>query len=355
MSKTDYYEILGVSENATVEDIKKSYRKLAKEYHPDAHPNDKQAEEKFKQISEAYGVLKDPQKRAKYDQMRKLGAFDSAGHGGFNVSDFNFSDLSSIFGSGHQQGGARRFSFEDFGGLGGLGDLFSQFFDRSEGFSQRTAQHGQGDIHVDLGVPLELAINGGKYSFTLSKEEKCSKCQGKGGTEVSPCPNCGGSGRMQSGQGFFSISRPCPKCYGRGTIINKACPSCHGSGVENKNKTYIVKIPAGAYSGQKLRLKGQGAISPSSRTASDLIITLKVEKHHFFEPRGNDIFCDVVIKKNLAKTGTKIRVKTISGKKVDLKIPPNTKDGTVFKLKNLGIHRNGQKGDQYVCLKVKGK
>lgn len=355
MSKKDYYEILGVTENASDADIKKAYRKLAKEYHPDAHPNDKKAEERFKEISEAYAVLKDPQKRAKYDQMRKLGAFDGAGPGGVHFGDFNFSDLSSIFGQGQRSGGARRFSFEDFGGLGGLGDLFSQFFDKSEGPRGGARPQDRGDAHVSMEIPFDLALQGGKYEFTVTKDEICSACKGKGGSEVAPCANCGGSGHVQSGQGFFSLSRPCPQCHGRGTVIKKPCPTCHGTGSQRKNKSYSLKIPAGAHTGQKLRLKGQGSVTARGGAPGDLIVTLKVKQHHFFEVRGEDVFCEIPLKKSQAKAGTKIRVKTIDGKKVDLKIPAGTKDGAVFKMKDLGIARNGKKGCQFVKIKIKGK
>lgn len=352
MPKRDYYEILGVSENATADEIKKAYRRLAKQYHPDANPGNKAAEEKFKEISEAHAVLSDPKKRAQYDQMRRLGAFDAAGARGFEGAGFDFSDLASIFGSGRRTG-ARRFSFEDFGGFGGLGDLLSQFFDHSDLFRGREREESSGDLQVELEVAPEVAKQGGKQSFSIDKEEKCSHCEGRGGEDAVTCPNCRGTGHVISSQGFFSVSRPCPRCLGRGVVFKKVCRACGGRGVQRVRKTYSVRIPPGAYDGMKLRLRGQGEPSGSGRAQGDLMVVLRVGGKGFFDVRGADVYCDVCIDRRHAEQGTRLRVRTIDGRKVELRIPPGTQDGAVFRLSGLGLKSDGHQGNQYVRVKVK--
>ncbi|MGQ9559321.1 MAG: DnaJ C-terminal domain-containing protein [Candidatus Oleimicrobiaceae bacterium] len=352
MPKRDYYEILGVSENASADDIKKAYRRLAKQYHPDANPGNKAAEEKFKEISEAHAVLSDPAKRARYDQMRRLGAFDAAGARGFHGGGFDFSDLVNIFGSGRRSG-ARRFSFEDFGGLGGLGDLLSQFFDQSDFFRGRSGEQAPGDLEVELEVSPELAQQGGKQSFTVDKHEACPACGGHGGQGAQTCPNCGGTGHVISAQGFFSVSRPCPRCLGRGVVFQRACRVCSGRGIQKVRKTYAVRIPAGAHDGMRLRLSGQGEPTGPGRPAGDLLVVLRVRGHSFFDVRGADVYCEVSIDRRHAREGTRLRVRTLDGRKVELKIPPGTQDGTVFRLRGLGLSQDGQQGNQYVRVRVK--
>ncbi len=352
MPKRDYYEILGVSENASAEEIKKAYRRLAKQYHPDANPGNKAAEEKFKEISEAHAVLSDPAKRAQYDQMRRLGAFDAAGARGFHGGGFDFSDLASIFGSGRRTG-ARRFSFEDFGGFGGLGDLLSQFFDQSDFFGGQSGARASGDLEVELEVSPELAQQGGKQSFSVDKHEACSACGGQGGQGAQTCPNCGGTGHVISAQGFFSVSRPCPRCLGRGLVFQRVCRTCGGRGVQKVRKTYAVRIPAGAHDGMKLRLRGQGEPTGPGRPAGDLVVVLRVRGHGFFDVRGADVYCEVTIDRRHAQEGTRLRVRTLDGRKVELKIPPGTQDGAVFRLRGLGLSKDGQQGNQYVRVRVK--
>jgi molecular chaperone DnaJ len=351
MPKRDYYEILGVSENATADEIKKAYRRLAKQYHPDANPGNKAAEEKFKEISEAHAVLSDPKKRAQYDQMRRLGAFDAAGARGFQGGGFDFSDLASIFGG--RRSGARRFSFDDFGGFGGLGDLLSQFFDHSDFFRGGTREQTSGDVEVELEVPPEVAQQGGKQSFSIDKNETCPSCGGRGGQDAKTCPNCGGTGHVISSQGFFSVSRPCPRCLGRGVVFSKVCPLCGGRGVQKVRKTYAVRIPAGAQDGMRLRLSGQGEPVAPGGAAGDLIVVLRVRGRGFFEVRGADVYCDVTIDRRHAEEGTRLRVRTLDGRKVELKIPPGTQDGAVFRLRGLGLNKNGRQGNQYVRVRVK--
>ncbi len=351
MPKRDYYEVLGVSENATAEEIKKAYRRLAKQYHPDANPGNKEAEEKFKEISEAHAVLSDPQKRAQYDQMRRLGAFEAADAGGFRGAGFDFSDLASIFGGGRRSG-ARRFSFEDFGGLGGLGDLLSQFFDHSDLFRSNACPYASGDLEVHLDVPPEVARAGGRQSFTVEKQEPCRACAGRGGEDAQTCPNCGGIGHVVSAQGFFSLSRPCPRCLGRGVVYSRTCRVCGGKGKQPTRKTYSVRIPAGAHEGMKLRLRGQGEPGPDG-ASGDLLVTLHVRQKSFFDVRGADVYCEVSIDRRHAEKGTRLRVRAYDGRKVELRIPPGTKDGAVFRLTGLGLKANGRQGNQYVKVRVK--
>lgn len=352
MPKRDYYEVLGVNENASAEEIKKAYRRLAKQYHPDANPGNKEAEEKFKEISEAHAVLSDPQKRAQYDQMRRLGAFDAAGPGGFRGAGFDFSDLANIFGAGRRSG-TRRFSFEDFGGFGGLGDLLSQFFDQSDLFGTRRQGRSAADVEVHLDVPAEVAQQGGRESFSVEKHERCSACGGQGGEDAHVCPNCEGTGHVVSSQGFFSVSRPCPRCLGRGTVYSRVCRTCGGRGVRKVRKTYSVRIPAGAHDGMRLRLSGQGEPAGPNGASGDLWVTLHVRERGFFDVRGADVHCEVSIDRRHAEQGTKLRVRTYDGRKVELRVPPGTKDGAVFRLSGLGLKTDGRRGNQYVKIRVK--
>lgn len=359
MAKRDYYSVLGVSENASADEIKKVYRNLAKKYHPDANPGDKAAEERFKEISEAYDVLSDPQKRKQYDQMRKYGFAGGRPGGGFTAQGFDF-DLSDLFGGPFRAGGQKRHragaDFDDFFSFGGLGDLFSQFFDHEYDFGQRNYRARRGsDIHATLEVPFETAALGGSASFKVNKEETCTSCQGTGASAGSPpqtCPQCHGSGMLSKSQGAFSVTRPCPRCLGKGKIITNPCPDCGGSGRVKKTRRYSIKIAPGTVDGYTLKLSGQGNPGDNGQPAGDLILTLKVGKHKFFEKRGLDIYCEVPINKKLAKKGTKVRVKTIHGDTVELKIPANINGGKTFRLKGMGIRGKDVVGDQYVKIKV---
>jgi molecular chaperone DnaJ len=342
MAQKDYYNILGVSENASTDEIKKAYRRLAKKYHPDANPGNKAAEERFKEISEANEVLGNPQKRKEYDQLRKFGG---GGPHGFEGFDFE----------GFRRGTGRKFSFEDLGGLGGFSDLFSSFFDRGERARQRSwsAQKGQ-NLYAEIEIPFDLAISGGKYTFGIKKEDTCPVCHGSGaqpGSKITTCPECGGTGMVSFSQGAFAIQRPCPRCFGKGKIVSQPCSTCSGSGEVLGSKRIAIKIPQGVEDGTNLRLRGQGQPGISGGPPGDLIVRINVSAHRFFERKGADIFCKVPI--NIAQTilGSKIRVRTIDGK-VDLKIPPGTQSGTKFRLKGRGVKMNGIKGDQYVEVHV---
>lgn len=356
MDAKDFYHILGVSEGASQEDLKRAYRKLAKEYHPDTHPGDARAEERFKEISEAYNVLSDPKKRRQYDQMRKFGfggggGADAGGFRGFDFGNFDFGGFQNSRGARPGPGGGSPFEGFDFGGLG---DLFSQFFDLG-GRGRRTGTQRGEDVMVQVSVPFETAAAGGKASFAVEKEKTCPSCSGGGakpGSTVKPCSECGGRGTVVIGQGGFGVSRPCPRCYGRGQIIENPCDRCQGSGITKGKRSYTIRIPAGIEDGGRVRLKGEGRPGTHGSPKGDMFVTVRVRPHRFFSKRGLDIHCDVNLSLAQAVNGSKIRVKTLHGKKVQLSIPGGTREGTSFRLSGMGISKNGKRGDQYVRVRV---
>jgi molecular chaperone DnaJ len=343
MAQKDYYEVLGVSENATPEQIKKAYRKLAKKYHPDANPGNKAAEEKFKEISEAHEVLANAEKKRQYDQLRQMGKRGFTGTGGFE----------DLFRG--RAGRGRTFTYEDLGGLGDLGDLFSSFFDLGERTRrQRWGPQKGADMYAEIEISFDQAISGGKTLVNIKKEETCTVCGGSGakpGTKLSTCPDCGGTGMLSFSQGAFAVNRPCPRCFGRGKIITAPCPQCGGKGQTFGRKKISINIPAGINDGTKLRLVGQGQPGTAGGPAGDLIVKINISEHRFFERKGSDIFCKVPINVAQAILGSKVRVRTIDGR-VDLKIPPGTQSGTKFRLRGRGVKVNGTRGDQYVEIIV---
>lgn len=349
MATQDFYALLGVPDSATPAEIKKAYRKLAKQYHPDANPNNSAATEKFKQISEANGVLSDPEKKAKYDQMRRLGAFSNLGQrsGGGGGRP----------GSSRGAGGARPvdegFDAADFGSFG-LGDIFSSIF----GKGRRGPDEYEGADHVEVTVtvPFRTATVGGKVPVTLSMTDSCATCGGTGGepgATWSTCPECNGRGTISFGQGGFAVQRPCPQCRGRGKIPSQLCHTCHGSGEERTEKQLLITVPSGTESGTKVRLKGQGPRQKAGGPASDVIVTFQVEPDRFFSRDGLDILCEIPVSLTQALLGSTVQVKTVNGTKVKLKIPPGTQPGRKFRIRGQGVDKNGQKGDQVVAVKVK--
>jgi molecular chaperone DnaJ len=361
MAQKDYYQILGVGESATKEDIKKAYRRLAKKFHPDSNPGDPKAADKFKEINEAHEILSDPKKRKQYEDMRQ---FASAGFGGGGTyQGFDINDLLGQFargGGGARAGGRgagdQAYSFEDIGGLGDLGSIFSNIFDRGGRFRQERYGPQQGeDLYAEVEVPFEVAVKGGKTVISLSKNATCDRCRGRGaepGSKVTKCPQCGGSGMVSVSQGAFAVSRPCPRCYGRGEIVSEPCANCAGSGQVSALKRLSVTIPKGIEDGGKIRLKGQGQPGASGGPPGDLIIAVKVAGDRFFKRRGANVYCDVKINLAQAVLGSKIRVRTLDDKKALLKIPPGTQPGTTFRLKSLGAEVGGQVGDQLVTVNV---
>jgi molecular chaperone DnaJ len=353
----DYYNILGVPEGAAADDIKKAYRKLAKKYHPDANPNDPQAADRFKEVGEAYSILSDDAKRKQYDAMRK----NPFGNFGFGGGARPGAGRSGAGASGTYTTGDTAFSFEDLGDLGGLGDIFSSIFDRG---GKRKQQRGGGpgarsargrDVEYLVEISFTVAVRGGKVQLTVPMTDDCPVCNATGaapGARLQTCKECGGSGNITFGQGGFAVSRPCPVCLGRGQVPSERCSACNGSGQVSENRQIVLTVPAGVDEGSRLRLSGQGEKGGAGAPPGDLIITFKVQPHHFFRRDGLDIHCTVPINVTQAMLGTKIRVRTIHGKKVELKIPAGTQSGTRFRIRGHGIRAGGQAGDQYVEIVV---
>lgn len=347
----DYYEILGVAENASQEEIKKAYRKLAKEHHPDANPDDPAAERKFKDISEAYRVLSDPEQRQKYDRMRKYGGMGAfgAGQGGRRGAA-----------AGRGAGGTRQqFSFEDLSdmGLGGLGDIFSSMFDRGGRRKQRTRTGPErgGDVEYEVTVPFRTAVRGGEVEVNVPVREECATCDGTGaapGSSRETCSTCEGRGTVSFGQGGFSVNRPCPECMGQGERPTDPCRVCGGQGEVRSRRRISVKIPAGIEDGQQVRVSGQGQRGPGGGPAGDLLIRVRVRDDPFFEREGRNLVCEVPINVAQALLGTRLRVRTVDGKKVMLRIPPGTESGTAFRIRGQGVEKEGRRGDQLVRVRV---
>ncbi len=338
----DFYEILGVSEKADQDEIKKAYRNLAKKYHPDANSGEAGAAERFKDVSEAYGVLSNGEKRKKYDQMRRFGAFDfGGGRGGGGFSS-----------PGQGDG---RFSFED---LGGLGDIFGSIFDRGRRGGGRDGSHGPArgeDVEYLVEISFRTAARGGKISISVPITEECATCSGSGarpGTGLRSCAECAGSGTVSFGQGGFAVNRPCPACVGRGQMPESPCPSCGGSGTVRQERKLSVSVPEGSETGSKLRLAGQGERGRSGGEPGDLMLTFQVKPHRFFRQEGSDIHVSVPINVAQAVLGSKIRVKTVDGKHVVLRIPAGTQSGTKFRIRGQGVAKKGKKGDQFVEVKI---
>jgi molecular chaperone DnaJ len=348
-SGKDFYKVLGVSEKADAGEIKKAYRRLAKQNHPDANPNNEAAAERFKEVGEAYGVLSDPDKRKKYDQMRRFGAFTGAGRGGSRSP------------SG-APGAGGSFTFDDLSNFGGLGDIFSSIFDRGgrdgpgKARRDRPKTRSKGaDVEYVVDIPFEKAALGGKVTIDVPITEECATCGGSGaepGTELSVCRECEGSGTVSFGQQGFAVNRPCPACVGRGMIPNSPCGSCAGRGEVRQDRRISVNVPAGTEDGQKLRLTGQGERSTSGGAPGDLLLTFRVKPDRFFRRKGLDIHARVPINIVQAALGSKIKVRTIHGNRVVLRIPPGTQTGTKFRIRGQGIERGERRGDQIVEVDV---
>ncbi len=332
-AQRDYYQVLGVAESATTDEIKKAFRRLAKQYHPDRNPNNPQAVDRFKEINEAHDVLSDAEKRKKYDQLRRYGAF--AGSGGFGGGAG-----SARRGRGAPQDGGD-FDISD---LGGLGDIFSSIFGRRGAGGGREPEPE--DTETEVTIPFRVAALGGTVPITLAMPEVCPTCGGSGaakGATVNTCPECKGRGTVSFGQGGFAVNRPCPVCRGKGTVPSQRCPTCQGSGELRVEKRINVEIPAGIEEGARLRLKNQG---PKGR--GDLIVQIHIATDRFFRREGLDLIGVVPINLAQALLGSRIKVKTLDDKRVVLRIPAGTQHGQKFRISGHGIEKNGRRGDMYV-------
>ncbi|MEN8375829.1 MAG: molecular chaperone DnaJ [Gemmatimonadota bacterium] len=342
----DYYQTLGVGEKADDAEIKKAYRKLAKKYHPDANPNDAAAAERFKEVGEAYGVLADQEKRAQYDRMRRFGPLGGFAGGGARRP--------SHAGPGGED---IRFSMDDLGDLGGIGDLFGSIFDF--GKRQRARPTGARErgrnVEYTVEVSFRLAAQGGKIAITVPITEQCGTCEGSGnaaGSKPRKCPECKGSGTVSFGKGGFAVNRPCPRCLGRGQIPTDPCTVCSGSGEVREQRKVAIKVAAGVDTGSKVRIPGQGERGQGGGRPGDLIVTFEVRPDPFFARDGLDVHCEIPINVAQAALGSKVRVKTVDGKRVTLRVPPGTQSGTKFRIAGQGIEKQDHRGDQYVRVRV---
>lgn len=337
-NKRDYYEVLGVSKTASADEIKKAYRKLAMQYHPDRNPGNKEAEEKFKEATEAYEILSDEKKRVQYDQFGFQGVHsdfaDAYGRGGF--------DFSQMFGGS--------------GGFGDLDDIFSSFF--GGGFSSRGSrgQRRGNDLRHDVTLSLEDAVFGKKMEIKLDKKDICDACHGSGaepGTKTQTCPSCNGTGEVRMAQGFFSVRRTCSRCNGTGSIVTTPCKKCHGTGTIKKPKTISVNIPKGIDDNTQLRISGEGE-AIAGGVNGDLYLYIHVAPHQYFVRDGIDLITEVGINIVQATLGDDIFIETLDKKKVKIKIPAGTNSGQIFKLKGNGANHinRSSRGDLFVIVNI---
>lgn len=340
MPQEDYYEILGVARDASPEEIRKAYLKLAHKYHPDRTGGDKAAEEKLKEINEAYDTLKNAEKRAQYDRFGRAGDHFAGAGGGFE-------------------------GFGGFGGFGGGGpggfetpfeDFFDVLFGRGGGGARRRAATPGNDLEVRVSVTLREAAFGTKKTVKINRSEVCSECSGSGaapGSQPQTCPECGGAGQVRRAQGFFSITQTCPRCRGTGRVIPKPCSRCNGSGRVRVQREISVDLPPGVDTGSRLRVAGEGEPGEGGGPRGDLYIYVQVLPDEIFVREGNDVICEVPITFVQAALGTTIRVPTLRGE-AELKIPAGTQSGQLFRMRNQGVPdlRGYRQGDQIVRIQV---
>jgi molecular chaperone DnaJ len=341
----DFYQTLGVPKNASQDDVKKAFRKLAREHHPDKNPGDKRAEEKFKEISEAYETLSDAEKRKQYDELSRLGAF-GPGAGGFRPGAGGQGFDPSMFG----QGGAQ---FD----MGDLGDILGNLFGGAAGGRgrRRTAERGD-DLQVDVTVSFDDSLHGVTVRVPVDKPDTCDTCHGSGakpGTTAKVCPQCQGRGSIARNLGGFAMPQTCPQCHGGGTIIEQPCAACGGSGLQHKTKRYAVKIPAGVKDGSKIRIKGKGEAGLRGGPSGDLFVRVGVEPDDLFERRGDDVVLVVPVTISEAALGTSVRIPVPGGGRVALKIPAGSQDGRTLRVRGKGAPKlRGGHGDLHVRLRV---
>ena len=338
MAKADYYDQLGVDRSANAAELKSAYRKLAKKYHPDVNPGDAATEQKFKDVSEAYEVLKDEQSRAAYDQFGHA-AFEQGGPGG----------MGGFGGQGGMGGG--------FSGFGDIGDIFEEFFGGSGGRGgQRRARRGD-DLRTEVDISLQEAFDGTERQVNLTRAAACQSCSGSGakpGTQPSTCPTCQGHGKVRAQQGFFTIERPCHDCQGSGQIIAEPCPDCRGGGQTREARNLAVSIPAGVEDGTRIRLSGEGNAGPNGAAYGDLYVFVNIAPHGILRRDGADLFCAMPVPFDIAVRGGAVNVPLMAGKTVKLTIPAGARTGQQFRLRGKGmpVLRARKFGDLYVQIEV---
>jgi len=337
MSKQDYYSTLGVERGASPDDLKKAYRKLAMQFHPDRNPGDKKAEQKFKEVSEAYDVLKDDQKRAAYDRF---------GHAAFEAGANGF-------------GGAARPGGGDFGfNMGGFADIFDEMFGEFVGRGRGQAAPSRGaDLRYNLEISLEDAFHGKSTNVRVASAAPCETCDGSGaepGSKPVSCPTCRGHGKVRATQGFFTIERTCPSCGGQGQAIEKPCRTCAGQGRVRRERTLKVDIPAGVEDGTRIRLAGEGEAGMRGRPSGDLYIFLAIKPHRFFQRDGANLHCRVPIAMTTAALGGAIEAPVIDGTRAKVSIPAGTQSGQQFRLrgKGMSVLRSAARGDLFIAVTV---
>ncbi|EHH67969.1 molecular chaperone DnaJ [Gluconobacter morbifer] len=334
-TKIDYYECLEVSRTASADELKKAFRKQAMRYHPDRNPGDATAEQKFKEINEAYDVLKDDQKRAAYDQY---------GHAAFE---------------GGMGGGGFGGGFGGFGGAGpgGLGDIFEQMFGDMMG-GRRGGRRTGADVQVHVEISLMEAFSGCKKDVEVRTRGACEACHGSGSADAdggsSTCPTCHGAGKVRAQQGFFLVERPCPTCHGSGRTVRNPCKVCHGTGTEAKTETISIDIPAGVEDGTRIRMAGRGEAGGEGVQPGDLYVHISVENHSIFQRDGANIYCRVPLRMTQAALGTEVEVPVIDGSRSKVRIPAGTQTGETFRLRGKGfsVLRSSARGDMYIQVSV---
>jgi molecular chaperone DnaJ len=339
LAKRDYYEVLGVQKNASKDDIKKAYRKLAIQYHPDKNPGNKEAEERFKEATEAYEVLADDQKKAAYDQFGFAGV---EGMGGGQQ------DYSQVFRG-----------FEDiFGDFSNISDIFGSFFG-GRGFRGGGAQGGvrQGaNLRYDIEIPFKDAVFGAKVEIQYSRNESCPACKGSGadnGSGRKTCPTCQGSGQVRHSQGFFSVASTCHACGGEGYIIERPCRECGGSGAQKKRQKIMVTIPAGVENGKRVVIPRQGDAGPNGGPAGDLYVFIRIKPHEYFERQDLDLYCAAPVSVSQAALGADIHVTTLDGKTIKVKVPAGIQSGRMLRIRDEGVPSGGGRGNLYIKLIVR--
>ena len=334
MAKRDFYEVLGVQKGASKDDIKKAYRKLAIQYHPDKNPGNKTAEEKFKEATEAYEVLSDDQKKQAYDQFGFAGV---EGMGASNPHDFSqaFRGFEDIFG--------------DFSGI------FDTIFGGGSGRRGGGGQRQGANLRYDIEIPFKDAVFGTRVEIQYSRNEACAACKGSGaanGASRKVCPTCKGTGQIRQSAGFFSMASPCPSCGGEGEIIEKPCPECGGSGTQKKRQKVMITIPPGTEHGKRLVIPRQGDSGGTGGPAGDLYVFIRVKPHEFFERQDEDLYCAVPISITQAALGAEIQVPTLEGKTIKVKIPAGIQNGKLLRIRDEGVPVSSRRGNLYIKMMV---